>query len=97
MKNNRLSSDMMTDTVAGIKRMLETTYSIGKKNNIKPTIVINNNVYKFVSDCIVPDIDVSDTYILQQSPVLPPGYSLSSKIHVNSVPGKTSFSLLFHL
>jgi len=97
IKSNQLSSEMMTDTIAGIKRMLDTTYYVGKKNKIKPSVVINNSISQFVSDCIVSDIDDSDTYILQQSSILPPDYTLSTEIEVSSVQGKSSLSLLFDL
>lgn len=73
-----------------IERILDTTYYIAKKNEIETSVLLNYNIFEMINQCIVSEIDTSDSYILTNSPVLPTNYVLTSTIEVNNC-GKLSF------
>lgn len=76
---------MVQDTIADIDRMLNTTYYLAEKSNIKPPVVMfDNSIYRVIQDSVAYEIDLSDHYVLGRSPNLFPNYTLSATIGLNS-------------
>ncbi|XP_029343663.1 tripartite motif-containing protein 29 isoform X1 [Acyrthosiphon pisum] len=84
LKTNNYSSIAMLDHIAGIERMLDTTYYLAKKNKAKSSITFDENIYATVQRSVLFDIDTSDRYVLGCSPDLLPEYTLSATIGLNS-------------
>lgn len=84
LKNNNYSSTAMVDHIAGIERMLDTTFYLAKKNKAKSSIMFDQDIYATIQRSVFFDIDISDSYVLGCSPDLLPEYILSATIGLNS-------------
>lgn len=83
-KNQYSCIKMLPSIINDIERILDTTYYIAKKNEIESPILLNNNIFETINQCIISEVDASDSYILTNSPVLPLNYVLTSTIEVTS-------------
>lgn len=93
-ENSQYSSIMMSSNVIfDIEHSLDMTYYIAKKKSIETPITFNQNIFEVINQCIISEIDISDTYILTNSPELPLNYTLTSTIQLSS-DGKLTFSLI---
>lgn len=79
---------MASDTVSDIERTLNVTYYVAKKNKMETSIIFNKDIFETINQCIISEIDDSDTYILINSHELPLNYTLTSTIEVINDIGK---------
>lgn len=77
MLNNRLYlCATISDFIVDIERTLNTTYYIAKKNKAETSIVFNTNIVDAIWQCVVPTVDISDAYILTNTPDLSSNYTV---------------------
>lgn len=92
LNNYQYSSATVADFSVDFERTLGTTYYIAKKNKVKTSIVFNSNIFDAIKQCIVPNIDISDTYVLSNTLNFPSDYKIISSTKKSENYGKLLLS-----
>lgn len=91
LNNRRYTSATMLDFIADIERTVNTSYFIAKKNKVETSIFFNNNIFDDIKQCIVPNFDNFDTYILTNTLNIPSNYTIMSSMIEYENHGKSLY------
>ncbi|XP_050437515.1 RING finger protein 17 isoform X2 [Adelges cooleyi] len=83
IKQKNLSSFVLKNAIFDIKNMLDTSYSIAKKNKVQPSIQMEDSLFDSIQNCFTINFDTSDTYIFGYSTEFPPDYKIKTTICIS--------------